>query len=35
MGLTVNAVHVTANVPGLLGANVIVASSESDIGNCP
>ncbi len=37
-GLTVNAVHVTASVLGLTGplkANVIVASSESDIGNCP
>jgi hypothetical protein len=37
-GLTVNAVHVTANVLGTLGlvvADVIVASSESDIGNCP
>jgi len=33
-GLTVNAVHVTANVLGV-AANVIVASSESDIGNCP
>jgi hypothetical protein len=37
-GLTVNAVHVTANVlglTGLLNANVTIASSESDIGNCP
>ena len=33
-GLTVNAVHVTANVLGLVTANVVVASSESDIGNC-
>ena len=34
-GLTVNAVHVAANVLGLVTANVVVASSESDIGNCP
>ena len=34
-GLTVNAVHVTVNVLGLVTANVVVASSESDIGNCP
>jgi hypothetical protein len=37
-GLMVNAVHVTASVlgiGGLLSANVIVASSESDISNCP
>jgi hypothetical protein len=34
-GLTVNAVHVRANVLGLATANVIIASSESDIGNCP
>lgn len=34
-GLTVNAVHVTVNVIGGVTANVIVASSESDIGNCP
>jgi hypothetical protein len=37
-GLTVNAVHVTASVlglGGLLAANVTVASSKSDIGNCP
>jgi hypothetical protein len=33
-GLTVNAVHVTVNVLGLVTANVVVASSESDIGNC-
>jgi hypothetical protein len=33
-GLTVNAVHLTANVLGLVTANVVVASSESDIGNC-
>jgi hypothetical protein len=34
-GLTVNAVHVTVNALGLARVNVIVASSESDIGNCP
>ena len=34
-GLTVNAVHVRANVLGGVKADVIVASSESDIGNCP
>ncbi len=34
-GLTVNAVHVTVNTVGLAQTNVIVASSESDIGNCP
>jgi hypothetical protein len=33
-GLTVNAVHVTVNVLGVVTANVVVASSESDIGNC-
>ena len=33
-GLTVNAVHVTAGVLGVVTANVVVASSESDIGNC-
>jgi Ice-binding-like len=33
-GLTVNAVHVTANALGLVLANAVVASSESDIGNC-
>jgi hypothetical protein len=37
-GLTVNAVHLTASVLGALGlvvADVTVASSKSDIGNCP
>ena len=34
-GLTVNAAHITTNVAGLTAVNVIVASSESDIGNCP
>ncbi|HEU0315694.1 MAG TPA: ice-binding family protein [Solirubrobacteraceae bacterium] len=34
-GLTVNAVHVTVNALGLAAVNVIVASAESDIGNCP
>ena len=33
-GLTVNAVHVIVNVLGRVTANVVVASSESDIGNC-
>jgi hypothetical protein len=33
-GLTVNAVHVAASVLGLVQANVIIASSESDIGGC-
>ncbi|MEA2137273.1 MAG: hypothetical protein QOG56_423 [Solirubrobacteraceae bacterium] len=32
-GLTVNAVHETVNAGGV-AANVIIASSESDIGNC-
>jgi MBG domain-containing protein len=34
-GLTVNAVHATANVLGSPVLNVVIASSESDIGNCP
>jgi hypothetical protein len=34
-GLTVNAVHLTVNALGLAQTNVVVASSESDIGNCP
>lgn len=34
-GLTVNAVHVRVNTLGLATTNVIIASSESDIGNCP
>lgn len=34
-GLTVNALHLTANGLGLVQANVVLASSESDIGNCP
>ncbi|MEA2373236.1 MAG: hypothetical protein QOH12_3630 [Solirubrobacteraceae bacterium] len=33
-GLTVNAVHITASELGLAQANVVVASSESDIGGC-
>jgi len=33
-GLTVNAVHVIVGVLGLVTANVVVASSESDIGGC-
>jgi hypothetical protein len=34
-GLTVNAVHATFNPLGLAKVDVVVASSESDIGNCP
>ncbi len=34
-GLTVNAVHVSVNAVGLAAVNVIIASAESDIGNCP
>jgi len=34
-GLTVNAVHATVNAVNLAKTNVIVSSSESDIGNCP
>jgi hypothetical protein len=34
-GLTVNAVHATVNVVGLSKVDLIVASSKSDIGNCP
>jgi hypothetical protein len=34
-GLTVNAVHITVNTLGLAKTDVVVASSESDIGNCP
>ncbi len=34
-GLTVNAVHVRVNALGLAQTNVVVASSESDIGDCP
>lgn len=34
-GLTVNAVHIKTNVLGLAKADVIVASSESDIQSCP
>lgn len=34
-GLTVNAVHVTVNALGLAKTNVVLASAESDIGNCP
>jgi hypothetical protein len=33
-GLTVNAVHVIVNVLGVVTANVVVASSESDISHC-
>jgi hypothetical protein len=33
-GLTVNAVHVLVNVLGVVTADVVIASSESDIGNC-
>ena len=34
-GLTVNAVDLTVNVAGLAKVAVTIASSESDIGNCP
>ncbi|MEN3356490.1 MAG: hypothetical protein V7637_472 [Mycobacteriales bacterium] len=34
-GLTVNAVHITVNTLGLARTDVVLASSESDIGNCP
>lgn len=34
-GLTVNAVHLSVNVAGLVKTNIVIASSESDIGNCP
>jgi hypothetical protein len=34
-GLTVNAVHATVNAAGVAKVDVIVASSKSDIGNCP
>jgi hypothetical protein len=34
-GLTVNAVHLKVNTLGLAKVDVIVASSESDIANCP
>jgi hypothetical protein len=34
-GLTVNGVHVRVNALGLAQTDVVVASSESDIGNCP
>jgi hypothetical protein len=34
-GLTVNAIHLTVNAPNLAKTDVIVASSKSDIGNCP
>jgi hypothetical protein len=34
-GLTVNAIHAKVDVLGLAQTNIVVASSESDIGNCP
>jgi Ice-binding-like len=34
-GLTVNAIHITVNTLGLAAVTVTVASSESDIANCP
>jgi hypothetical protein len=34
-GLVVNGVHATINALGLAKVDVVVASSESDIGNCP
>jgi len=34
-GLTVNAVHIKVNALGAAKVDMILASSESDIGNCP
>jgi hypothetical protein len=34
-GLTVNAIHVTVNALSLVKADVVIASAESDVGNCP
>lgn len=34
-GLTVNAVRIDVNTLGLATVHIVVASSESDIGNCP
>jgi hypothetical protein len=34
-GLTVNAVHVKVNAVNVAKLNLVVASSESDVGNCP
>jgi hypothetical protein len=34
-GLTVNAVHVRVNAVNVAKLNLVVASSESDVGNCP
>jgi hypothetical protein len=34
-GLQVTALHATVNVLGLARVDVALASSESDIGNCP
>jgi hypothetical protein len=34
-GLTVNAVHIRVNTLGLAVVNVVLASSQSDIANCP
>jgi hypothetical protein len=34
-GLTVNAVHVSVGSRALAGADVVLGSAESDIGNCP
>jgi hypothetical protein len=34
-GLTVNAVHLSVNALGLAKTDVVIASAESDIGNCP
>jgi hypothetical protein len=33
-GLTVNAIHAKVTAAGLAQTNIVVASSESDIGNC-
>ena len=34
-GLTVNAIHVRVSAVGLASVDMILASSESDVGNCP
>jgi hypothetical protein len=34
-GLTVNAIHITANVLALVKADVVISSAESDISGCP
>lgn len=34
-GLTVNAIHAAVNTAGVATVNIVIASSESDIANCP